>query len=140
MRPKRQILLIDSNEMRLSTRSYMLQVRGFNVHAAATAEEATVIVDNFSLDLVIGCWPLPGGNPALLDALRGRYPGGVPTMLLAEQLTTGPESAFADAILLKPVSAAEIVDRAKTLCARKRGPKKFQPVSVGADLAMRRTA
>ena len=141
MRPRKRILLIDSNELRQSTRRYMLTIRGFAVHAAASAEEAHELAADHDPDLVIACWPMAGTDLGrLLDHLYEQRPA-MRSMLLAEQLSSPPENVTVDACILKGnCSPAEIVDRAKFLCARKRGPKKPVEIDRMMVLAERRIA
>jgi two-component system response regulator CpxR len=145
MRPKRKILLIDSNEERRSVRCYVLTNRGFAVHAAANAEEALHLAAVTRPDLAVLCWPLEKANAAALLALmHQRYPA-TRQMVIAEQLAEPPANIIADRVLLKGhCSQFEIYEQASILCARKRGPKRFAPASEcsteGADAAERRIA
>ena len=141
MRPRKRILLIDSNELRQSTRRYMLTIRGFAVHAAASAEEARELASDHNPDLVIACWPMAGTDLGrLLDQLHDQHPC-LRSMLLAEHLTAAPKGIHADACMYKgSCSPAEIVDRAKVLCARKHGPKKAVEIDRMMVPAERRIA
>ncbi len=135
MRPRKRILLIDSNELRQSTRRYMLTIRGFVVHAAASADEARELAADHNPDLVIACWPMAGTDLGrLLDQIYEQRPT-VRLMLVAEHLSSPPETVTVDACMLKGYcNPSELVDRAKFLCARKRGPKK--PVEIDRMMVM----
>jgi DNA-binding response OmpR family regulator len=125
MRPKKRILLIDSDETRQSVRRYLFVTHGFTVLSAATADEAREIAANEPLDLIVCGWPLAGAD---LDRLLGDLHAVDPllrSMLLAESSTFAPEGFVAHAVLLKGAcSPAEILERARCMSARKRGPRK----------------
>jgi CheY-like chemotaxis protein len=141
MRPKKRILLIDSNEARRSVRKFVLINRGFIVHAAATAEEAhqaaATTKFNAKFDVVIGCWPLEDADlAAALDTLHKHHPE-LRSMVIAETLTERPNLLIADAVLLKgQCSQFEIHESARLLAARKRGPQKFMPAGQRAPADM----
>jgi DNA-binding NtrC family response regulator len=149
MRPKKRILLIDSNETRQSVRRYLFITWGFAVLSAATAEEAREIAANEPLDLVVCGWPLAGADLGkLLNDLHAIDPL-LRSLLLAESSIVAPEGVAAHAVLLKGACApTEIRERARQLSARKRGPRKgceqrLQPqaeVDHLMDMAERRIA
>ena len=123
MRPKKKILLIDSDETRCSVRSFVLSNRGFAVYPVANVGDARRTAALANPDLAVLCWPFDGAA-ALLSELHTRCPQ-MPSMVIAEQLTEAPVNVFAGAVLLKGgCSQSEIYDRAKVMCARKRGPRK----------------
>lgn len=125
MRPKRRILLIDSDENRMSIRRYLFITRGFAVFSAPSADEARHLIASCYPDLVVATWPLAGAD---LGKLLSEIHDDSPTshlLLLAERLTEVPDGVFVDAALLKSAcSATDIIERAKLLCVRKRGPQK----------------
>jgi len=128
MRPKKKILLIDSNEERRSVRKFVLINRGFIVQAVANAWDAAEAAKALDFDLAIGVWPFEGADLAtLLDELQRRH-SQMKSMVIADRLTERPPMLIVDAVLLKgQCSQFEIYERAKLLSARKRGPRKFMP-------------
>ena len=125
MRPKKRILLIDGDEERLGLRRFLLTIWGFRVFSAAGVAEAREILAESAPDLLISCWPLPARK---LNALMGRLRKLDPearSLLLAENLDQSPLKVTADITLLRGLcSAGCVIERAKALCARRRGPKK----------------
>jgi DNA-binding response OmpR family regulator len=125
MRPKKRILLIDSDETRHSVRRYFFTIHGFTVLSAATAEEAREIAANEPLDLIVCGWPLAGADLCkLLNDLHAMDPL-LRSMVLMENSAIALDLLPAHAVLPKGrCGPAEILERAKTLSARKRGPRK----------------
>jgi len=124
MRPKKRILLIDTNEVRLSAHRYMLYIRGFAVFSAASAAEGRAACVTAAPDLVIAMAELPELR-WLFGLLHDEHPG-IRQIIVAPP--RGECTIPADSILYGP-SPSEIYDWARMLTARKRGPKK-RPVSV----------
>jgi hypothetical protein len=84
--------------------------------------------------VVLG-WPFKGAE-ALLDKLHAARPFAS-AMVIAEDLAEAPADLFAHVVLLKGAcSQAAINDAAKTLSARKRGPRKQALSEPGAAIAM----
>jgi DNA-binding response OmpR family regulator len=123
MRPKKKILLIDADETRCSVRSFVLANRGFRVFPVANAGDARRTAAIADLDLVMLCWPFERGDE-LLNELRATC-AHAPSLVIAEKSREAPAGLFADAILLKGAcSQPEVNERARVMCARKRGPRK----------------
>lgn len=133
MRPKKRILLIDSNSERAGALRFMLGCRSYNVFSAATADEAcslldkaapidTVLVQGDFIDLV-----------TLLYDLHALAPH-VPQMVIAGRDQAG---ICADITLRRPTTE-ELLDRLCFACARKRGPRKKLPAAAGTDEAAQR--
>jgi DNA-binding response OmpR family regulator len=130
MRPKKRILLVDGNENRRSVLYYTLTTHSFKVESIGSTTEALLVAAEFSPELVIGCWTPDGNLGRLFDQVKDLCPTA--TMLIAERLRELPDSVVADVALLGAMAyPAEILQRAKLLCQRKRGPKKM-PQSVRA--------
>lgn len=144
MRPRKRILLIDSNEVRLSVRRYLLETQGFKVSAATAADEARDLAETTDPELIVCAWPLAGSSAGLLlNQLHEAHPF-VRIMLLAETLQSVPDDVYAaDAVLLKgDCTPFNVLERARLLSARKRGPRKMTVQSVDRmmDFAARRIA
>lgn len=116
--------------------------RGFAVFSATCADQARTAVEESDPELAILSWPLADSDGArLLADLHERRPE-IRSLVLAERLDVLPENVIADDALLKgSCTPAQIVDRAKALTARKRGPKKtVQAIDRMMVLAERRIA
>jgi DNA-binding response OmpR family regulator len=125
VRPKKRILLIDSDETRQGIRRFLLETHGFAVFSASSAEEARELCADYSPDAVVAAWPLAGADLGrLLHQLHECSPAAS-SLLLADSAAAVPESVMADAILPKgQCSAVQVLERVRLLSARKRGPKK----------------
>jgi hypothetical protein len=117
MRPKREVLLIDTNEDRQGITRFVLTQHALEVISAATPDEALNIE---RADVVVAYWAI---DCAALDKLGKRLDAR--TILVAPDLTVPPRGAFMDALLLgDECTAANLIDRIKIFASRKRGPKK----------------
>jgi two-component system response regulator CpxR len=142
MRPKKRILLIDTDEQRLSARCFLLKTHGYVAMGTSTSEEAADVLRGW-VDLILAAWPLR--NDPLTDLLRQVIAAGtgIPVIVIAKR----PEDArvLADAILPGlTTTPAELLERVKVMSRRKRGPRKGtvyskSPASVAPadDLAIR---
>ena len=110
MRPKKKILLVDVNENRAALMRFMLRTNGFAVQTAATVDEARIAVSEWVPDLAVVAWPPLGIS---------RH---VPMLLLAPKETEGTLAIYSDRTLFN-ANSRDILDAAKQMCARKRGPK-----------------
>ena len=138
MRPRKTILLVDSNEQSLSVRSFLLDTRGYRVVAVGSAREALDLVERAApgaIDLLLAELLLPqmDGNE-LVRRAKMRQPE-LRAMLVSGTVTAPDRAIYADAFLPKGAcSAAEMLERVRVLVARKRGPKKAHPVVEPMDL------
>jgi len=143
MRPKKRIMLIDSDQDRLGLRRFQMETWGFAVDSASTSAEARDLCAACEPDLIIGVWKFTGGDlVSTLKDLKSQRPH-VPSLLVADQLATMPELAFTDAVLIKNQCQPETIrERIKIMSTRKRGPRKAIPASIDhmMDLAGRRIA
>jgi two-component system, OmpR family, response regulator CpxR len=127
MRPKKRILLIDTDEDRQSARRFVLVTHAFKVGAVNSAEAALALFHAEQFDLVACGWPLKDVDAGqLLKALRAVAPY-VPQLLLAEALTAPPCGVTSDAVMLKGFATVDLLDRVHEMAARKRGPRKIGP-------------
>jgi hypothetical protein len=118
MRQAKHILLIDSSENRRGARCFTLRVRGFRVTCASCPEEAAPLLAELQYDLVIGVWPIGASFASLA------HRASTPSLLICERVTGPPPNLVVDAVLLAPLcTSAHILERAKVMCARKRGPR-----------------
>ena len=127
MRSKKRILLIDSNEARLSVRRYMLGIRGFLVFGAETIAEARGLSNTCAPELVIAASDVPN----LQWGLTAMHEDAAHILQMVLHPAKGECSIVADAVAYNP-TAEEIYERARIMSARKRGPRKKLPVAVGS--------
>lgn len=125
MRPKKIILCVDDNEQELSVLKFMLTTNGYRVVSATNGHEAIGIFTEIAVDLVLADYAMPqmNGNQ-LVDRLK-QIAGHVPMILLGDPQRMAGEIHGADALLAKKnCSPQELLERIKTMSARKRGPRK----------------
>ena len=131
--PKKVILLVDDHEQALSVRKFLLETHGYRVLPALTPHVALELAERAlpgGIDLLLTDFVLPGmdGNE-LCRRVRAIRPE-TRTLIVSGLVTLADRVDAADAFLPKGAcTSAEILDRVKSLCARKRGPKK-PPQSV----------
>ncbi len=125
MRPKKIILCVDDNEQDLSVLRFMLVTKGYKVISAASGQEAIGLFGENQVDLVLADHVMPqmtGGQ--LVDKLKRMAPH-IPMILLCDPQRMGGELHAADALLArKQCTSQELLERIKTMCTRKRGPRK----------------
>ena len=127
MRPKKKILLVGSNENRLSILSYLLETYSYRVTCAATAGEAATLLRAGSYELLLCQLPLDGVDD-LLDIAHA-LDTHLPSMVLRGATKW---QGVADAIESRLVSSALILDRVRVLTIRKRGPRPLRKPPVSA--------
>lgn len=132
MRPKKSILCVDDNEQVLSVRGYTLWTRGFRVIPASGGKQALAILAGCapgSVDLLLTDLMMPGmdGNELAREA-KIIHPG-IPVLIVSGIATNYDRCCHCDVFMPKGAnSPAELLERCRILCARKRGPKKAVPV------------
>jgi two-component system response regulator CpxR len=115
-RPKRKILLVCLDQEKCGRMRFVLEVWGFAVTQAASAEDAAEVWGG-SVDLVLMVAPLPDAMD--VSAYVAARPEDIPMLAIGWGYSDSP----AEACLPNP-APAEILQRVKLLVARKRGPKK----------------
>jgi len=135
MRPKKTILCVDDNEQILSVRTFLLETRGYRVIALTSPHDALAAIANLlpgSLDLLLCDLVMPemDGNE-LVRRAKQLHPT-LPAMIVSGSITAYDRAGRADVFLPKGAgSPAEMLERIRTLVARKRGPRKMSlPASV----------
>ena len=125
MRPKKKILLVCASDDRLSDLKYMLWVNKYEVFGETSTSDALELLRDLTVDLLLCELPLPGVEDLLAQAqalnssMRSLMMGNITAEIAA--------GLFADVIyqarpFKAPPSSAELLERIKVLCARKRGP------------------
>ena len=124
MRPKRVILLVKDDEQELSVLAFMFKTNSFRVISTTDPLEAASLFADNPIHLVIAGLETPKLAMRLAGNLK-RLDPFVPIILFEK-----PEGALhdmphgADMLLDKATSPAELLDWAKQVTARKRGPRK----------------
>lgn len=130
MRPKKRILLVDTNHDRMGCMRFLLDTHGYAVLSASTARQAEEIIENAEIELMFTIWPIK--DPALEALLRKANDTlHVPWLLSSLHQPTGIWPG--DGYVIGISSSAEILERVKSMSARKRGPKpgfKIPPASA----------
>lgn len=125
MRPKKIILCVNNNENELSVLKFMLETNGYRVISAANGQEAIDIFAETNIDLVLADFAMPQMNGSQLVERLKQLAAHVPMILLVDPQKMAGEMHSADALLAKKAcSPLELLDRIKTMSARKRGPRK----------------
>ncbi len=131
MRPKKTILCVDSNEQSLSVRKFLLETRGYRVFTAANGPDAIELFSSTHIDLVLADLGLPQMDGNALIARLKEISSEVPMILTSSIVRAGERSHCADAFLAKGAcNPAELIERIRVMSARKRGPRKAQPISA----------
>ena len=130
MRPKKKVLLVGVDVDRASVLKFTLETCGFAVTVKTTAAEALEEMQSSRHDLLLCVWPLSGVE-FLIDQIYV-LDLDIRTLVLAANLREVPFGLNADAILTRGnCSSAELLERAKVLSARKRGPRPMRkPVAA----------
>jgi two-component system, OmpR family, response regulator CpxR len=124
MRPKKIILLVDSDEERLSVARFLLTTHSYKVVPADTGARAWALFKEQAIDLVLMRDALsdrPGFKVAEVMKAASPY---VPVAILATQGEKAPDLHLADAVIDAKVCSEELLSRIKGLSVRKRGPRK----------------
>ncbi len=126
MRPKKKILCVDDNEQALSVRKFVLETRGYRVFPATSAQEALEIFERESdIDLIVSDLVMPHCNGNELVRRIKEIAPWVPAILLSGSVKHYDQNSHADAFLPKGCcSPQELLERARVLLVRKRGPRK----------------
>jgi CheY-like chemotaxis protein len=125
MRPKKVILCVNSNDQELSVMSFMLTTNGYRVLSAVSAQEAIELFSGSPVDLVLADYGAPQMNGSQLVKRLKQIAGHVPMILLGDPQALAGQIHLADALLAKKqCSPQELLERIKTMSARKRGPRK----------------
>ncbi len=126
MRPKKKILCVDDNEQALSVRKFVLETRGYRVFSATSAQEALEIFEREGdIDLIVSDLVMPHCNGNELVRRIKEVAPWVPAILLSGSVKHYDQNSRADAFLPKGCcSPQELLERARVLLVRKRGPRK----------------
>jgi two-component system response regulator CpxR len=133
MRPKKIILCVDDNEQELSVLTFMLQTNGYRVLSASNGQEAIGIFADTAVDLVLTDFGMPHMNGNQLVSRLKQIASHVPMIMLGDPQKMGGDMHAADALLTKKnCTSHELLEKVKTMSARKRGPRKGSVRAVSA--------
>jgi CheY-like chemotaxis protein len=125
MRPKKVILCVDDNEQELSVLSFMLTTNGYKVIPATSGQEAISLFSHAQVDLVLADFAMPQMNGHQLVNRLKQIASHVPMILLGDPQAMAGQIHAADALLAKKqCTPQDLLERIKTMSARKRGPRK----------------
>jgi CheY-like chemotaxis protein len=120
MRPKKKILLLSLSESRLSLLAFMLRTNGYSVTSESVIDEARELLATQPFDALLCDLPLPGVEELIASMHLINF--WAKTLVIGT--STSDARLFADALFTFEPSAAELLERIKILCARKRGPQR----------------
>lgn len=133
MRPRKTILLAGEDEAKLQITRYLLDLNYFAVQIAPRAHEALTMLLKQHYDVLIVDMPLQGAA-ILLDAAKAIDPS-INILVLAERGTGLAEVTTADvAIWPEDCTSKAILDQARNLAARRRGPRAIRKPVARATL------
>jgi two-component system response regulator CpxR len=126
MRRKKVILLVEPSELRLSTRKFLLQTKGYRVLAVRYPGEALEIVLSHipgAIDVMVTDLHLPVMNGFELVHRAVAHNAHLRTIIVSDIVRTTPDVSPSDIFLPKGHTSAELLERLRVLVQRKRGPK-----------------
>lgn len=125
MQPKKIILCVDRDEEELSLLAFLLVTNRYCVLRATSSQEAAAMFyANPRIDLVIADEGMPRiAGVSLIKHLKG-IRSYIPMMWLTKGPADAIKSRWADAVVSKQLPRAELLERIRFACVRKRRPRK----------------
>jgi two-component system, OmpR family, response regulator CpxR len=126
-RPRKTILLVDADERHAGELRYVLEVAAhFRVLVARDAA-AALALHALGVDLVLGWLFVPGMGAGELAARLKAQHEEVPILWMGTQrMCEFPSPAVTQALPLATTSTVTLLDRVRTLIARRRGPRRVR--------------
>ena len=126
MRPKKIVLCVDDDEQALAVLKFTLGCHKYRVLTATNGPDVIATFVGIQVDLVLTDHLMPGmcGDELILKLKTIK--SHVPMILLGDPAKIGMAHA-ADSVLEKKIPMAELLERIKVMCARKRGPRRGTP-------------
>jgi DNA-binding response OmpR family regulator len=116
-RKHKTLLCVDDNQVALSGWSLYLQMRGYTVISAATADEGLQLFATRLIDAVILDYAMPEQNGQSVAALMKRLKPDVPILLFTGVSELPADiAASVDAFMVKGGPPAELLKRIDSLC------------------------
>jgi len=101
------ILVVEDDDIVRRQIVRLLEFEGYSVFSASRGEEAIVLLDNETIDLVLSDWKMPGiDGVGVLNYVRAHHPEI--RVALVTAYPEGLEQFKPDAILVKPFSAEQL--------------------------------
>lgn len=120
MRPRKRVLLIDSNEFEASVTAFVLHTWGYAVLRAVSIPQARRVPNP---DAVLAYFPI--------DAEKAQRVAGWRGVSLVFVCQKGEQAKAAGFCAVVQPSMFELLDRLRIACVRKRGPRKGYRVIDG---------
>ena len=125
MRPKKVLLLVDQDENALSILKFVLETNGYRVLAATGGKEAiAMFAATPVVDMVLAAAFMNPMNGERLVARLKQMQAYVPMAIMRETGDKPSDDFVADRWISRSTAPAVLLDLAKVMCARKRGPRK----------------
>lgn len=132
MRPKKVVLLIDSNETSQSTMRFLLEVKGYRVLSATTGEEALEFAAAESISVML--LRDRGRSPKLSAlALSLKESNEAPLMFISQHKESRADDPCYNFIQWERATPTELLAQVKIFAARKSGPPKKPVQAVWRD-------
>jgi DNA-binding response OmpR family regulator len=123
MRPRKIVLIVDSDQNSCSTLAFLLKTYEFLPLKAATHREAVAHLAAHCVDLVFAVHDPPAQNGIRIVAdLKKRNPGTRMVLLASLKAMAGKDHP-ADAMIARHGSTVELLSLVRVMSARKRGPR-----------------
>lgn len=132
VRPRKKVLLIDSDEANISATRLMLYVQGFAPIHAVDVPSALPVLPDASLVLVYA-FTIEEGDAialALKDVCRW-----IPVALVVDPKRVSGLMRVADATIDRNIPPVELLEVVKRMSRRKRGPRKTRTPGLSAIVA-----
>lgn len=127
MRPKKKIVIVGGDAVRMSLLKFMLETNGFAVSVANGAEDARGLLERRRFDLLLCSGAFAGIERLLGAAGVDRGMRRLAVVPLASDAQAESYSALADSVVRLAIGSAEMLEQVKWLTARKRGPRPAMP-------------
>ena len=128
MRPKKVLLCIDANPVRLSVSSFVFETRGYHVLATSSQEEALLFAQQGGVDVVICEY-----GSASVEALKAHAPHA--PIVLTSRARVGFPTTLAEAVFAGRYQNEELLSCVKVLAKRKTGPMRGKRTSLHGAIA-----
>lgn len=134
MRPRKLVLLVDSDADRLGTRRLMLETQErLRVIPCGSAEDAlTMLREGLRFEVLVTQWALPAANGNELCAMAAQIDPAMNRVILDAARSRTPMGCWAHRFLGCKSSHRELLEVVSVYARRKRGPGKTAPMRAAA--------
>jgi len=131
------LLLVDQDEDALSILKFLLATNGYRVLEATSGKEAiAVFAATPVVDMVLAAAAMtPMGGERLVARLK-RMRSYVPMAILGESGDKPSDEFAGDRWVSRSTAPAVLLDLAKVMCARKRGPRKGAWREIASQISL----